>query len=571
MPHSSVPALDSFQRGFLCWMVSPHRSRTLFVGLALSALALALCASGAAAARFAKPGGNAPASGPCEFANPCSLFNAASATAQGTIVKAGDEIIVEEGLYNDTDLGPQFTLPLKPGITIHGDAGEAVPSLTISTPQTQKGGLVVQAGDVLSHFHLTSLVARSALEVTGGTVEDVVVNSSAQAGTACTQTGGLIRNSACIATGFGGTAIGAQMFLEDAPGHALTAKLRNVTAIATESGMGLFFKAFQQGNVTIDGVGVLASGTEKDVVAEGFAVGANPAPGSGANVAVNLKNSDYEKVRTDNDSAGETITVSPPGVGTNITGKPLLAADQFHELPGSPTIDAGATDEESSATDIDGDPRTIRIADIGADEFVPAATTTTLSCTPEAFKLGEGPASCLATVTSANAQSPSGAVGFESTIKGGFGGGGSCNLAPAGAGEASCRVAYAPTVPGAHEITASYEGDPGDGQSQAKANITVAPHAGEPPPSQAPNTSLTKKPKARSSNRLAKFGFASDQAGSTFQCKLDRGPFKPCSSPFQARVRPGRHVLQVQATSPSGLTDPTPAVAHWTVLRPRRR
>ena len=76
---------------------------------------------------------------------------------------------------------------------------------------------------------------------------------------------------------------------------------------------------------------------------------------------------------------------------------------------------------------------------------------------------------------------------------------------------------------------------------------------------------LRKKPKAKSANRLAKFSFGSDQAGATFQCMLDRNPFKPCHSPFARKVKSGRHVFRVRAINPAGLADPSPAVFRWKV------
>jgi hypothetical protein len=86
---------------------------------------------------------------------------------------------------------------------------------------------------------------------------------------------------------------------------------------------------------------------------------------------------------------------------------------------------------------------------------------------------------------------------------------------------------------------------------------------GRPP---APNTSLRRKPRRKSVNRVARFAFAADQSGSTFECQLDRKPFEPCRSPFRTRVARGRHVFRVRAVGPAGTPDPTPAVFRWRVL-----
>jgi len=84
----------------------------------------------------------------------------------------------------------------------------------------------------------------------------------------------------------------------------------------------------------------------------------------------------------------------------------------------------------------------------------------------------------------------------------------------------------------------------------------------------APQTKISKGPKARSSSRIAKFKFSSTEAGSTFECKLDRKPFKKCRSPQKyKRLKPGKHVFKVRATDAAGNTDRTPAVRKFTVLK----
>jgi hypothetical protein len=81
-----------------------------------------------------------------------------------------------------------------------------------------------------------------------------------------------------------------------------------------------------------------------------------------------------------------------------------------------------------------------------------------------------------------------------------------------------------------------------------------------------PETTITKKPKKKTTKRKAKFGFTSDEAGSTFECKIDKKSFKPCASPKKYKVKPGRHRFQVRATDESGNTDPTPAKRKWKVV-----
>jgi hypothetical protein len=84
----------------------------------------------------------------------------------------------------------------------------------------------------------------------------------------------------------------------------------------------------------------------------------------------------------------------------------------------------------------------------------------------------------------------------------------------------------------------------------------------------APKTRLRKHPLKRTTKRLAKFTFGSDEVGSRFECKLDRKPFKACRSPFRRRVEPGRHVFKVRAVNAEGTADATPAKFRWRVFQP---
>jgi hypothetical protein len=86
----------------------------------------------------------------------------------------------------------------------------------------------------------------------------------------------------------------------------------------------------------------------------------------------------------------------------------------------------------------------------------------------------------------------------------------------------------------------------------------------------APETTITKGPKRGTRKRKAKFRFISSIPGSTFQCKIDKKPFKPCSSPRKyKKLKRKKHRFQVAATA-SGVTDPTPAKRKWKVKRKRK-
>ena len=84
----------------------------------------------------------------------------------------------------------------------------------------------------------------------------------------------------------------------------------------------------------------------------------------------------------------------------------------------------------------------------------------------------------------------------------------------------------------------------------------------------APQTRITSHPQKRTRRRTARFGFTSSERGSTFRCKLDRRPFRRCTSPKTYRnLRPGRHTFRVVATDRAGNRDRTPAVFVFRVLR----
>jgi hypothetical protein len=101
------------------------------------------------------------------------------------------------------------------------------------------------------------------------------------------------------------------------------------------------------------------------------------------------------------------------------------------------------------------------------------------------------------------------------------------------------------------------------------------PPAPPPPPPLAPqptrdttppNTRLTASPPRRTRAYRARFRFSSTEAGSAFQCKLDRRRWTACRSPqAYRRLRKGLHVFRVRARDAAGNADPTPAVRSWRI------
>lgn len=110
------------------------------------------------------------------------------------------------------------------------------------------------------------------------------------------------------------------------------------------------------------------------------------------------------------------------------------------------------------------------------------------------------------------------------------------------------------------------------GETRCTRAEEVAPGSGPSGKSGAPQTFLRRKPAKRTRDRTPTFRFASDEPGSSFQCRLDRKPFKACRSPFTAkRLAPGPHAFLVRARDASGKLDASPAAYRFRVVVGRRR
>lgn len=82
-----------------------------------------------------------------------------------------------------------------------------------------------------------------------------------------------------------------------------------------------------------------------------------------------------------------------------------------------------------------------------------------------------------------------------------------------------------------------------------------------------PRTSRIRGARTIAKPDVARFAFSSPTAGATFQCRLDKGAWKACTSRHKvrtAKIRTGRHTLRVRAVL-AGRADPTPSVKRFTV------
>ena len=429
----------------------------------------------ATAIRYAAPGASGPQ--PCAVqANPCALFTA----AEGSTAKAGDEVVLAPGTYKASagDLGALNAVGVKDGVTLHGVAGSPRPvivgDLRPSEPLGPTPVLFVRGA--VSHIEVESSLAKIGIETDGGTISDVVSRVGLTEAIACAAPGlssaqpMIVRNAVCLSSGSGGIALKVS-----GAGPSKAAALRNLTAVATgNASVGLEAAMNGSGALSVNGIGVIARGTAKDVVAR-----ATHSPsGESSHVNVSLAHSDFASTEAVTSDAADSAEVTPAGAGSNVTAAPQFTADGFHQLRSSPTVDAGATDNLSEPTDIDGQPRIMgSAADIGADEVAPG-TASALSCTPGDLSLTLHDASTCTVTVAAGATTPTGNVGFASDSEGtnAFSNGASCHLEPSGANEAACQLIYTPTQVGSgvHRITASYEGDATNLSSQATTQIHVA-------------------------------------------------------------------------------------------------
>src|SRR5829696_99740 len=100
------------------------------------------------------------------------------------------------------------------------------------------------------------------------------------------------------------------------------------------------------------------------------------------------------------------------------------------------------------------------------------------------------------------------------------------------------------------------------------ATRTWTVNTASPPDTTAPETTINDGPSGTVKQNNATFYFSSNEANSTFECKLDGGAFGACSSPKKyTGLANGSHTFSVRATDAASNTDATPATRTWTVRR----
>lgn len=320
----------------------------------VAAMLIATPALAAGPPSFAGPSGSGD---DCTQASPCELRHAIS----HAITTSATEVIVESGDYTLSS-----EVDISGSLSVHGEAGAPPPVLHSSAP------IAVSYGDgsgTLSDLSIdhnpplqagiptgTGLLAGSAL------VERVFVHSTGSVACGITNFS-TVRDSVCWDAATAGSPRG--VLLSGGGAQNNIGRLRNVTAVASDTSSGVGVMILAGAHAAIDARNVIAHGGNFDT--RTTLVG-----NAGVSAHITFTSSDYATAAS---IGGANSTITPAGSGDNVIAPASFAnadAGDFHELGGSVTIDAGTTDAALGSLDLDRVPRTQGAApDIGAYEFVP--------------------------------------------------------------------------------------------------------------------------------------------------------------------------------------------------------
>jgi Ca2+-binding RTX toxin-like protein len=301
--------------------------------------ALVAPATATATPRYVTPGG--ATSGDCtppptpDFWATCAFEYAVESVSVD-----GDEVIVAPGDYPLT--GVVFE---SHSVDIHGTQGQDRPRLMFSSG----GNLRFVDNDARAR----RLEIHGELRLDGGRNlgEDLIVRGTSRGVSTKFATDTIVRDSVITASDPNGAAVFANE-------HG-TPQLRNVTAIATgENSAGVAVSATPNDT----------SLTAKNVIARGGAsdLSVTDCNGCGDQATLTVSHSNYRAGKVSGDG-----TFRDQG-GNQTDTEPVFAnaaGGDYHQLPTSPTIDAGTADGLIGSFDIDGEARILGSApDIGADE-----------------------------------------------------------------------------------------------------------------------------------------------------------------------------------------------------------
>jgi hypothetical protein len=340
-------------------------TRALALLLAIAAIAITPAVASANPV-FASP--TDQGTGDClSEANSCDLPTAISTS------ETGDDVYVRADL-GDYSLGGGINTP--PGIPIHIHGLHGRPRLFFNN-----GGLRVQAGtaDTLYVENQVDGSTSFALDTSAASADRIIAKMGGN-GNACYVLNAKLTNSVCWAGSTGSTAV-------EADGSNT---LRDDTFVGgTDEAMALLARDCTTScsvPYTNQLVNVIArSGTSAPDIAacakDGTAI-----------AQVNVSHSNYGTATT----AGSGCVAAMGHIsadGTNQTAAPLFvnaSSGDFHQKPGSPTIDKGINASANGTNDFEGDPRTLGAGtDIGADEARSPSIGITKPAAGAHYKLGQ--------------------------------------------------------------------------------------------------------------------------------------------------------------------------------------
>ncbi len=114
-------------------------------------------------------------------------------------------------------------------------------------------------------------------------------------------------------------------------------------------------------------------------------------------------------------------------------------------------------------------------------------------------------------------------------------------------------------------------GTPPDPNPPPQAPPAAATSSAPPNDRRPPGTRLLHRPAKRvfTSGKWRKVAFVlgSNEPGSSYRCKLDRRPFRPCRSPRAYRLHLGRHAFRAYAIDAAGNRDRSPLLYRFAVRR----
>lgn len=321
----------------------------------LTTLAFVVSAAPALAAdRHAAPAGSGTA---CSVAAPCSIQTAFAGVADN------DHLYLAAGDYGSAavPLTDQFTDNWHP-IHVHGQPGTRI--------YNSADGLAMwlhAAGSTIEYVDLIwTGPSGTALVVDGASMDHVRVvapNDSAgrTSGAGPTTT---ITNSSFFSGGEGSFAL-LVWAVRDGSNPAMTATLRNVTAVAT----GLGSTGLSTSTSGFNAAAVVSYNAYNSIF-RGAAYDVSSGTGDANDTAtVTIDHSNFDTSIAFGPGS-ETVSSNQPN--SNQSTPPVfagLAQGDLHQLVSSPTVGSGSNADATGTTDIDGEARLNGTVDMGADEY----------------------------------------------------------------------------------------------------------------------------------------------------------------------------------------------------------